>query len=122
MSVNVLVVDDGAPFREAAAGLVSSMEGFDLVGVAETGEESVDVARKLRPDLVLMDVRLPGIDGIEATRRIRANHADAVIVLVSTCDDYSDDLESCGAAAFMLKDVLTPDRLRSTWHSASTPP
>lgn len=119
MSVNVLVVDDRAPFREAAAGLVSSTEGFDLVGVAETGEESVDVARRLRPDLVLMDVRLPGIDGLEATRRIRAHHPGAVIVLVSTCDDYADDVGSCGAAAFVLKDVLTPDRLRSTWRSAA---
>lgn len=118
MSVNVLVVDDQAPFREAAAGIVSSIQGFRLVGVAETGEESVDASRSLQPDLVLMDVRLPGIDGIEATRRIRAHHPETVVVLTSTYDDYADDAEGCGAVAFILKDVLTPDRLRSAWRSA----
>ncbi len=118
MSVNVLVVDDQAPFRHAAAGIVSSIQEFRLVGVAETGEESVDVSRSLRPDLVLMDVRLPGIDGIEAARQIRADHPETVIVLTSTYDDYADEAESCGAAAFILKDVLTPDRLRSAWRSA----
>jgi DNA-binding NarL/FixJ family response regulator len=119
MSVSVLVVDDQAPFREAAAWIVSSIQGFRLVGMAETGEESVDVSHSLRPDLVLMDVRLPGIDGLEAARRIRAQHPKTVVVLTSTYDVYEDDAEGCGAAAFILKDVLTPDHLRSVWLSAS---
>ena len=72
MSVRVLIVDDREPFRLAARMVVDATEGFEVVGEAESGEESVERAHELSPDLVLMDVNLPGINGLEATRRILA--------------------------------------------------
>ena len=70
MTVRVLIVDDQEPFRQAARAVVELTDGFEVAGEAETGEDAVDRARELEPDLVLMDVNLPGIDGLEATRRI----------------------------------------------------
>ena len=70
MTVRVLIVDDQAPFRMAARAVVEATDDFDVVGEAETGEASVEMAHELKPDLVLMDVNLPGINGLEATRQI----------------------------------------------------
>src|SRR6476659_3158080 len=86
MSVRVLIVDDLASFRSAARAVVQSTPGFEVAGEVATGEESVDRARSLRPELVLMDVSLPGIDGTEATRRIRADIPGAVVLLLSARD------------------------------------
>ena len=72
MPVRVLIVDDQEPFRLAARMVVELTDGFEVVGEAETGEDSVAMTADLAPDLVLMDVNLPGIDGLEATRRILA--------------------------------------------------
>src|SRR5262245_10482183 len=72
MRVKVLIVDDQAPFRAAARTVVALTAGFEVVGEAESGEAAVEAARALVPDLVLMDVHLPGIDGEEATRQILA--------------------------------------------------
>ena len=72
MSVRVLIVDDQAPFRDVARTVVELTDGFEVVGEVETGEDSVTSARDLRPDLVLMDVNLPGISGLDATRQILA--------------------------------------------------
>jgi hypothetical protein len=69
MSVRVLIVDDQEPFRMAARMVVEAAEGFEVVGEADTGESSVEMARELDPDLVLMDVNLPGVNGLEARRR-----------------------------------------------------
>ena len=71
--VRVLVVDDQALFRRVMSAVVDETEGFVLVGCAASGEESIVTAGVLRPDLVLMDVNLPGIDGMEATRRLRVD-------------------------------------------------
>ena len=70
MSVRVLIVDDQAPFRDVARTVVELTDGFEVVGEVETGEDSVTSARDLRPDLVLMDVNLPGISGLDATRQL----------------------------------------------------
>ena len=72
MTVRVLIVDDQEPFRMAARMVVEATDGFDVVGEAETGEDSVAMAAELAPDLVLMDVNLPGINGLDATRQILA--------------------------------------------------
>src|SRR5439155_1443080 len=69
-ATRVLIVDDQEPFRLAARMVVEATEGFEVVGEAETGEEGVELARTLEPDLVLMDVNLPGINGLDATRQI----------------------------------------------------
>ena len=119
MFVRVLIVDDQAPFRMAARMVVEATDGFEVVGEAETGEESVELSRSLRPDLVLMDVNLPGIDGLEATRRILAQGAP-VVLLLSTYEEeeYAPRAAECGAAAYIPKAVFGPDRLEQAWAAA----
>ena len=121
--VHVLIVDDQAPFRTAARTVVDLADGFEVVGEAHTGEHAVDAARTLRPDLILMDVNLPGIDGSEATRRILAGADPAavpVVLLLSTYDaaEYARRAPECGAAAYVPKSELDCDRLASVWRSA----
>jgi two-component system invasion response regulator UvrY len=101
--------------------VVDATEGFELVGEAETGEEAVEAAGRLRPDLVLMDVNLPGISGAEATRRIVAVAPRTVVLLLSTygAAEYERLAEECGAAAFVPKSEFGPDRLARSWLAAS---
>jgi DNA-binding NarL/FixJ family response regulator len=110
----VLVVDDQAPFRAVAVSAVRLIRGWVVAGEAETGEEGVRLAAELSPDVVLMDINLPGISGIEATRRIVAARPDAVVVLVSTygAGDLPQEAGSCGAAGYVRKDDLTPRLLK----------
>lgn len=123
-AVTVMIVDDQAPFRMAARMVVQLTDGFDVVGEAETGEESVVMAAQLQPDLVLMDFNLPGIDGMEATRRIRASGPKApVVVMLSTyeADEYGARAVEAGAAAFIPKSEFDPDRLVEAWDEAVSP-
>ena len=113
--VGVLVVDDQDPFRRAMSAVVDETEGFALVGVVATGEESVVAAAELVPDLVLMDVNLPGIDGIEAARQISSLTEAPVVVLLSTYDEDAFDLSGCGASAYISKSALSPARLLQVW-------
>ena len=113
--VGVLVVDDQDPYRRAMSVVVDSTEGFVVVGAVASGEESVAAAAELRPDLVLMDINLPGIDGIEAARQIREIASAPVVVLLSTHDEDDFDLSGCGAAAYISKTALSAARLRQVW-------
>lgn len=117
--VRVLVVDDQEPFRRAMAAVVEATDGFAIVGTAASGEESIEIARALRPDLVLMDVNLPGIDGLEATRVLTAEPDRPVVVLLSTYDEDEFNRDNCGAAAYVPKGVFGPDRLIQAWEAAS---
>ena len=121
MPVRVLIVDDQEPFRLAAHMVVDVTDGFDVVGQAATGEEGVEMATKLAPDLVLMDVNLPGIDGLEATRRILAGEDPPIVLLLSTYEEeeYAPRAAECGAAAYVPKAVFGPDRLESAWRDAT---
>lgn len=112
-TVGVLIVDDQAPFRRAAAKMVGRMDGFQVVGEAGSGEEAVVLADLVQPQLVLMDVRLPGIDGVEATRRILASRPDTMILLVSTytAESLSPDMAGCGAVGFLSKEEVGPEVL-----------
>lgn len=119
-SVRVLIVDDQAPFRRAMAAVVEETDGFEVVGEASTGEESVEAAHTLRPDLVLMDVNLPDIDGLEATRRLRASESPPVVLLLSTYDEDAGEgfVAESGAAGYVTKSAFGPDRLAAAWSSA----
>ena len=117
--IDVLVVDDQDPFRLAMAAVVEETDGFAVVGAVASGEDSVVAAAELGPDLVLMDVNLPGIDGIEAARRIRAHESPPVVVLLSTYDEDDFDISGCGASAYISKATFSPGRLEQLWSAAT---
>ena len=122
MAVRVLIVDDQEPFRSVAREVVEAAGDFEVVGEAADGERSVELARDLRPDLVLMDVNLPGIDGAEATRQILAGAAGRTkVLLLSTYeeDEYADTARECGAFAYVPKSAFDPDRLADVWAAAT---
>lgn len=119
--MKVLIVDDQAPFRAVARIVVEATPGFEVVGESETGEASVAAARELRPDLVLMDVNLPGMNGLEASRQILADAAGrTVVLLLSTYEasEYAPQAEEAGAAAYIPKSEFSPDRLEEAWRAA----
>ena len=122
-SVRVLTVDDHATFREAARALVAATAGFESVGEASTGEEGIAAAVRLRPDVVLLDVRLPDIDGYEAARRIAPQVPAVVIFLVSTAEEalLGDTAARCGASALVRKQDLRPQLLRELWARHGNP-
>ena len=116
-AVSVLIVDDQALFRRAAASVVRATPGFELVGEAESGEEAVELASSLEPALVLMDINMAGINGIEATRRITASQPKVLVVLLSTyqAEDLPSDAQSSGMAAYVNKDEFGPQVLTRVW-------
>ena len=112
-AISVLLVDDQPVFRRAVAAMIDSTDRLALVGEAATGEDAVELATRLTPQLVLMDVRLPGIDGLEATRRIVEMRPGTRVLLVSTHDarDLPVGLDSCGAVGFLPKQDLSVEVL-----------
>jgi DNA-binding NarL/FixJ family response regulator len=115
--VTVLVVDDHEPFREVLRDLVSATDGFVLVGEATSGEDALSTAEELAPDMVIMDKRMPGMDGIEASRVLTRRHPEIVVILISIeSPPDAQTLESSGAAAFVQKHTLSPAVLRDVWH------
>jgi two-component system invasion response regulator UvrY len=116
-SVGVLVIDDQPFFHAAARAVIEAGDEFRLVGAALSGTEGVEAADKLDPELVLLDVRMPVMDGIETARRIRDKHAEAVIVLMSV-DDIAcvpTSIASCGASAFVRKQDFGRGMLHRLW-------
>jgi len=113
MSLSVLIVDDQALVRAGFRMILDAEEGIDVAGEAADGREAVEEARRLRPDVVLMDVRMPEVDGIEATRQLLADGGvDAKVVMLTTfdMDEYVYDALRAGASGFLLKDV-PPEQL-----------
>lgn len=121
MSVRVLICDDQEPFRSAARMVVELTDGFEVVAEADSGEASVDLARELSPDLVLMDVNLPGIDGLEATRRILAATSATRVLVLSTYEpeEYAPRAEAAGAIAYISKSAFGPQALEEAWQAAT---
>jgi DNA-binding NarL/FixJ family response regulator len=116
--IRVLTVDDQPVFRDAARALVRMTPGFEVVGESADGETAIELARVIHPDLVILDERMTGIDGIETARRMSAA-ADPppVIVLVSSADvaPLAAEAARCGVSAVLRKHWLTPRLLRGLW-------
>jgi len=113
MSLGVLIADDQALVRAGFRMILEAEEDMEVVGEAADGREAVAEARRLRPDVVLMDVRMPDVDGIEATRRLLGQDGtEAKIVMLTTfdMDEYVYDALRAGASGFLLKDV-PPEQL-----------
>jgi DNA-binding NarL/FixJ family response regulator len=120
--VRVLIVDDQLPFREASRMVVDMTDGFEVAGEAVDGEQGVEMTQALNPDLVLMDVQMPGMDGLEATRRIRAFDRSPYVVVMSTHEsgDYRETALNAGAHAFIAKSEFGMDALEEVWRRVSS--
>ena len=116
-TIRVLIVDDQLPFRRAAETVVDCTDSFVVVGAVPTAEDGLAAVRDLLPDLVLMDVNLPGIDGMEASRRLRRDFPGVRVILLSSYDEaeFADLTGDCGAAAYVPKSAFGPDRLAEVW-------
>ncbi|MBO0898685.1 response regulator transcription factor [Cellulomonas sp. zg-ZUI199] len=107
MTIRVLLADDQALFREALTTLLEVQPGIQVVGEAADGEEAVRASAAARPDVVLMDLRMPVLDGIAATARLRTEQPDVRVIALTTFDDDEDVLAAlrAGAVGYLLKDV-----------------
>lgn len=109
--IRVLVVDDQRLVREGIASLLDIQEGVAVVGTAVDGQEAVEKATELSPDIVLMDVRMPVMDGIAAARQIRRQHPECQVLMLTTFDDEEYVIRSlqAGASGYLLKDIPAED-------------
>ena len=112
MSTQVLLVDDHELVRQGIAAMLTGLSDIQVVGHARTGREAIDLARRILPDVVLMDVRMPDMDGLEATRKIKEERPRTAVVMVTMHDNaaYLRDAVQAGAAGYLLKD-LSKDQL-----------
>ena len=105
MSVRVLIADDQAMVREGFSVLLGAQPGIEVVGEAVNGQDAVDKAAQLRPDVVLMDVRMPVLNGLEATRLLAAGGPKVLVVTTFDLDEYVYEALRAGASGFVLKDA-----------------
>ncbi|HEX9314847.1 MAG TPA: response regulator transcription factor, partial [Actinomycetota bacterium] len=114
--IRVVLADDQALVRAGFRALLDAKDGIEVVGEAADGAEAVALARRLVPDLVLMDIRMPGMDGLEATRRITQDAAlsgvKVVILTTFQLDEYVFKALRCGASGFLVKDMETAELVR----------
>jgi two-component system invasion response regulator UvrY len=120
-TVRVILVDDQASFRSVARLVIDMADGFELVGEAESAEEGLELTSVLAPDLVLMDINLPGIDGLEATRRLADGYDNVRVVVLSTYEaaEYETRSLEAGAVAFISKEDFGPGTLAAVWAGVS---
>jgi DNA-binding NarL/FixJ family response regulator len=117
--VRVLTVDDQAGFRAIAREVIGATPGFTAVGEAPDGSAALEATRRLEPDLVIVDVCMPGMNGFEVARRVREADPDTVVLLVSANDlaEGAVAAEACGACAFMPKEDVRPSALSGLWRA-----
>ncbi|MGO1208249.1 MAG: response regulator transcription factor GacA, partial [Pseudomonas putida] len=103
--IRVLVVDDHDLVRTGITRMLADIDGLQVVGEGDSGESALKLARELRPDVVLMDVKMPGIGGLEATRKLLRSHPDIKVVAVTVCeeDPFPTRLLQAGAAGYLTK-------------------
>jgi len=119
---SVLVVDDQAPFRFAARAVLRRLEGFEFAGEASSGPEAIELVDRLHPALVLMDINMPEMSGIEATRQIVTAHPEVAVILCSTYDaaDLPPAASASGATAYVNKERLASDTIRRLWEERNS--
>ncbi|KWX23029.1 LuxR family transcriptional regulator [Mycolicibacterium wolinskyi] len=107
MTTTVLLVDDHPVVREGLRGMIDAEDDLEVIGEAASGAEAITMAESLRPDVVLMDLRMPGVDGVAATERILASSASTRVVVLTTYESDADILRAveAGAAGYLLKDA-----------------
>lgn len=107
MTTTVLVVDDHPVVRDGLRSMIDSQDDLDVVAAAPDGSTALAAIARHEPDVVLMDLRMPGLDGVEATRRIRAQHPGVRVLVLTTYDDDDDIVRAveAGATGYLLKDV-----------------
>jgi two-component system response regulator AlgR len=103
--MKVLIVDDEQPARERLQQLLADLDGYEAVGEAENGEDAVALAAELRPDIVLLDIRMPGMDGIEAAHHLNSMDRPPAIVFTTAYDQYAIDAFEARAIGYVLKPV-----------------
>jgi DNA-binding NarL/FixJ family response regulator len=115
--VGVLVVDDQVVFREVAREVIAATHEFELIGEAASGTQALAAVRELAPDIVLLDVRMPGLDGIDTAARLHDEHPGSVVVLISVDEapNLPDGRSTCGAAELVRKEDFGPALLRRLW-------
>lgn len=115
--VRVLTVDDQARFRGVARDVIDATPGFEPIGEAESGEEALLAVDRLAPELVLLDVRMPGLDGIEVARRLTASHPETLVVLITIEDpvDLPSAAQLDDAVPLVRKQDFGPGLLRRLW-------
>ena len=124
-SVRVRVVDDSVPCRGAVCDVVRATPGFELAGEVGSGEEAVELAARVEPDLVLLDIRMDGISGFDTAERLRIERPEAVVVLASAwVEEAAAGAGRCGAAAVVHKRDISPAVLEELWalHGAGLVP
>jgi DNA-binding NarL/FixJ family response regulator len=106
MGARILLAEDHIVMREGLRGLISQQADMEVVGEANDGEQAIELARQLRPDVIIMDVRMRGIDGVEATRQIKAEMPDLKVVVLSAYDnrEYIVGMAKAGMSGYLLKD------------------
>ncbi|MBA2366635.1 MAG: response regulator transcription factor [Actinobacteria bacterium] len=123
-SIRVLVVDDHPVVRTGVQGMLASHADFEVVGEASDGEDAVGKVEVLNPDVVLMDLRMPGIDGVEATKRILARHPGVQVLVLTTYDTDEDIVRAveAGAVGYLLKDSPREELFRGVHAAAQGEP
>jgi DNA-binding NarL/FixJ family response regulator len=127
--VRVLTVDDQPLFRDAARAVITATPGFEALAEVGSGEDAIDLLDRLQPELVLVDISLPGIDGLETARQLTEHEPAPLVILISADDDplLRDSASQYGAAGFISKAELRPGVLSALWSrhrgaAAITPP